>query len=112
MRGDLDKMLKEAEKLHKAARSIGKRLGFPFVAEGVVELASVLPTRDLLGPGGRKLVLREVAVLLGLDAHDRPKKAAQYSSGIMREMERLAKKDGLTMSEWTERTARAKRATD
>lgn len=112
MRDDLDKMLKEAEKLHKAARSMDKRLGFPFVAEDVVELASALPTRDMLGPGGRKLVLREVAVLLGLDAHDRPKKAAQYSSGIMREMERLARKDGLTMSEWTERTARAKRATD
>jgi asparagine synthase (glutamine-hydrolysing) len=66
----------------------------------------------MLGPGGRKLVLREVAVLLGLDAHDRPKKAAQYSSGIMREMERLARKEGMSMSEWTKKTVRAKRATD
>lgn len=112
MRADFEKMLRESERLDKAARAMNKTLRFPFAAENVVRLASALPTRDLIGPGGRKLVLREVAIMLGLASHDRPKKAAQYSSGIMREMERLAKKDGLSISEWTETTAGATRATD
>ncbi|MGQ9587077.1 MAG: asparagine synthase C-terminal domain-containing protein [Thermoplasmata archaeon] len=105
MEEDLRKMLQEAEKLETLAASKGKRLGCPFVSEDILSFARSTPLSDKIGSSGHKLILRDVARLLGLESHARPKKAAQYSSGVMRWMERLAKSEGLSLRAWIERIA-------
>jgi asparagine synthase (glutamine-hydrolysing) len=100
---DLEKALSELESLRIYANQVGKHLAAPFAQEDVVSLSARIPLAEKLSAGGRKLVLREVGRALGLDAADRPKKAAQYSSGVMRCMRRSAKGDGLALPQWVER---------
>ena len=102
MTKDLAKMRLEIGKLETYASSVGKALAAPFIVDPVVEFANRLPLSKKLSPAGRKLVLRECATLLGLPSCSRPKKAAQYSSGILKEMERQAKADRLDLRAWTE----------
>jgi asparagine synthase (glutamine-hydrolysing) len=101
MSSDIDKFTSEAGLLASEAASMGKRIAFPFMSEEMRSLASEIPLGDKIQGKSRKVVLREVARLLNLPSHDRPKKAAQYSSGVMREMERLAKREGMGVSSWT-----------
>ena len=105
MAADLERMLSESHSLSFEATKLGKIIGFPYVAPAVIAAAKEIPLEEKIDPTGRKIILREVAKLLGLQSHKRPKKAAQYSSGVMKEMERLAKGEGLSLSQWTERTA-------
>jgi asparagine synthase (glutamine-hydrolysing) len=101
MAEDLDKMLREGEQLKKAANSLGKRIGFPFVSKELIEFSRSLPLDRKVSPLERKILLREIAKMLGLPSHNLPKKAAQYSSGVLKEMERLAKADGRSLADWT-----------
>lgn len=59
---------------------------FPYADDRVVELGLSLPTSYKLKQGVRKAVLREAAVTLGLpeELAAGPKKAAQYSSGVLK----------------------------
>jgi len=100
MRNDLLKMLDESRRLANAAVKMGKRMGFPFASDELIKFSKRLPIERKIGPSQRKVVLRDVAKLLELPSHDRPKKAAQYSSGVMREMERQAKLEGKSIAEW------------
>jgi len=100
MSDDLEKMLCEASDLAVYAGSLGKTVGFPFASEEVVAFARRLPLDRKIDGGVRKVVLRDAAKSLGLLSHDRPKKAAQYSSGILKAMERRARTRGLSVSEW------------
>jgi len=101
MADDLDKMLRESESISKAARAMGKRVAFPFVNNELIEFSRLLPLDRKVSTSGRKILLREVAELLSLPSRNRPKKAAQYSSGILKEMKKLAKSEGASLSEWT-----------
>ncbi len=101
MEKDLDKMLAENELLREYASSVGKRLEAPFCAPEVISFAKGLPLDRKLGAGNRKIVLREAARSLGVLSHDSPKKAAQYSSGVMKEMKAMAKERGVGLREWT-----------
>jgi asparagine synthase (glutamine-hydrolysing) len=103
MREDLEKMRREAAMVRMAFS--GKRLALPFEDGRVVELASGLPLDAVIGPSGNKLVLRDVARHLGLESHSRPKKAAQYSSGVLKEMRRQAKECGVQLGEWVRNVA-------
>jgi asparagine synthase (glutamine-hydrolysing) len=105
MAADLERMLSESHSLSSEATRLGKVIGFPYAALAVMATARNIPLGDKIDPTGRKIILMEVAKLLGLQSHKRPKKAAQYSSGVMKEMERLAKGEGLSLAQWTERTA-------
>lgn len=111
MTADLRKILVESAQLRRYAASQGKELILPFLGTEIVEIASKVPLKHKLNATERKLILREAARKLGLRAHDRPKKAAQYSSGVLKEMERLARRDGLRVGEWVDRTIRESRAT-
>ncbi len=104
---DLSKMMEEARRL--AAAIAPKRLGLPFASQKVVSFARSVPLEVKLGAAGRKLVLREVARLLGQETHDRPKKAAQYSSGVLKEMRRLARREGMDLTTWTRQVAASRR---
>jgi asparagine synthase (glutamine-hydrolysing) len=105
MSSDYRKMIAEANTLTRWAETKGKRLTFPFADEDVRSLSESLPLAQKIAGDQRKIVLREIAKTLNLPSHDRPKKAAQYSSGILRLMEGTAKREGLRTDEWTRRTA-------
>ncbi len=102
MRVDLEKALREIEGLVHYAKCEHKAVVAPFASERVVEQAVSTPPSLMIGPQGRKLTLRDVAREIGLSAPDRPKKAAQYSSGVSKARERMAKADGLTLHAWVE----------
>jgi asparagine synthase (glutamine-hydrolysing) len=68
----------------------------------VVVLADSLPDEMLVDNGVRKVALRQVATALGLEgAALRPKKAAQYGSGIMKAMKTMAKSERSSLADWT-----------
>jgi len=101
MSSDLVKTLAEAQLLQVEAGRLGKRIGFPFTDEAVIMAALSIPVERKVDVSGRKLVLRDIGKLLAPHSADKPKKAAQYSSGVMKEMERLAKADRLDLHDWT-----------
>ena len=102
MRIDLEKALSEISALCDYANCEHKLLAAPFGSDEVFEAAASIPLSHMIGPQGRKLILRDVAREIGLTAYDRPKKAAQYSSGVAKAIERMAKRQGLTSRAWIE----------
>jgi len=100
MATDLEKMQQEANLLTAHAAALGRRIGFPFATKEVISFARLTPLEQKVKGSGRKLILREAARLMGLPSYDRPKKAAQYSSGILKEMKRISRKEHLGLSEW------------
>jgi hypothetical protein len=67
----------------------------------MIEYMKSLPVDRKVSASGRKILLREVARMLDLQSHDIPKKAAQYSSGVLKEMRKLARSEGVSLSDWT-----------
>ncbi len=108
MSSDLVKSMAEAQLLQAEAARLGKRVGFPFTDESVVMAALSVPVHDKVDISGRKLILREVGRALQLHSADRPKKAAQYSSGVLKEMERLAASARMEFHDWTTMVASRK----
>ena len=104
---------KEAEKLHKkdvlsigerncerddlAVGQFGKELRQPFLDREIVNFALGLKIGEKLADReNRKIILRRAAVSLGIPEKIafEPKKAIQYSTGVMREIERLGRRRG------------------
>jgi len=100
MNRDLEKMLAENNLLSSAAHALGKTLLAPFAADRVVMFSKTIDLERKINKDEKKAILREVAQLLNLESAMRPKKAAQYSSGVMREMERESKRLGTTLQKW------------
>lgn len=101
MSSDLVKTLAEEQLLQAEAARLGKRIGFPFTDEEVIMAAMRIPVERKLDVSGRKLVLRDIGRMVAPHSADKPKKAAQYSSGVMKEMERMARADRLELHDWT-----------
>ena len=85
----------------KTCADVGVELRLPFADAPLTNWGLSLPLEYKLTPipeGSRKLVLRALAKQLGLPpiVVDRPKKAAQYSSGTAKAIDRFAKKMDLT----------------
>ncbi|MDI6917138.1 MAG: asparagine synthase-related protein [Thermoplasmatales archaeon] len=80
----------------------GKGLRTPFLDENVVRIVLSIPGEYKIKDGIRKYILREVGKSLGLPEEIvmRKKKAAQYSSGIMRAMRKLAKNKGQKLGDY------------
>ncbi|MFQ6013108.1 MAG: asparagine synthase C-terminal domain-containing protein [Thermoplasmata archaeon] len=94
---DVETLLRKTVPREKAmARRHGRDLRLPFCHPLVLGPARVLPVALRARPR-RKEILRRVASELGLPLAivERPKKAAQYGSGIMPRLRRLAKAQGL-----------------
>jgi asparagine synthase (glutamine-hydrolysing) len=100
MRSDLSKMLVEDNVLRMVAKTLGKRLESPYVSEVTLAFSASLPMNLKISGNDRKVLLRKAAAALGLLSHDRPKKAAQYSSGLMKEMKRQAGSSHASLSDW------------
>jgi asparagine synthase (glutamine-hydrolysing) len=80
----------------------------PFVTCQIAKFAINLPVKlkiKLPDDGLRKLVLRKAAENLGLPQLivERPKKAMQYATGISKVLKKLARKNKLSMNEYTQR---------
>lgn len=77
----------------RLAGHFGKEIRHPYLNHHVLEVAKGIPVAELVMEGERKLVLRRVASLLGLEKEAaRPKKAAQYGSGVMKAMKTEARR--------------------
>lgn len=86
-------------------------LRLPFASYSVAEFALSLPVELKLEKkldGLRKLVLRRVALNLGLPeiVVNKPKKAVQYATGVNSVLGKIAKKQGLTVKAYVEKVFR------
>ena len=87
----------------------GVELRLPFIDRDVVDFALRLPLRLKLNSVEdrlRKRVLRRVAHNLKIPSFmsDKPKKAVQYTTGVTKALQRLAKDEGLTLREYVKKT--------
>jgi asparagine synthase (glutamine-hydrolysing) len=81
------------------ARHFGKEVHHPFLDPSIIDFGSRLPHEQRINEGERKVVLRQVARMLGLgETAERAKKAAQYGSGIMKAMKTEARRRKLGVS--------------
>ncbi|MDI6707479.1 MAG: asparagine synthase C-terminal domain-containing protein [Candidatus Thermoplasmatota archaeon] len=89
----------------KIASYFNKELKAPFLELEIIELGLKIPVEYKIKDGTRKHVLRESARVLGLPEEIvvREKKAAQYGSGIMKVMKKLAARENLTLKEYLEK---------
>jgi asparagine synthase (glutamine-hydrolysing) len=84
----------------KICRDLGLKLILPFTHPRIINYGISLPTEYLLPrkmKEPRKVILRKLAYSLGIpdEISDRPKKAAQYSSGVDKAIKKIAKKHEL-----------------
>lgn len=84
----------------RMAQRFGKTLLCPYLDLRVVESALSIPSEELFGDLGNKQPLRSIARRMGLSASRAPKKAAQYGSGVMKAMKRMAAEKGMGLGEW------------
>jgi asparagine synthase (glutamine-hydrolysing) len=99
------------ERDYKICNFHNVELRIPFVTHRIVNFAISLPVElkiRLPDDGLRKLVLRRAAENLGLPRFvvERPKKAIQYATGISKVLGKLARKNKLSMTEYTQRVFR------
>ena len=81
----------------KVCKDLGARLVLPFADARVIRFGLGVPTEYKLPSSigkPRKIILRKLAKRLGFPAEvaDRPKKAAQYSTGVHKALNRIAKR--------------------
>ena len=78
---------------------------FPFLDLNVVRSGLRTPLEYKINNGIRKAILREVALEIGLpeEVAYREKKACQYGSNAQKILEKIAKKEGLTLSQFAEK---------
>ncbi len=86
----------------------GVELRLPFINRDVVDFALRLPLRlkiNSVEDRLRKRVLRRVAHKMDVPSlmADKPKKAVQYTTGVTKALQRLAKNEGLTLREYVKK---------
>ncbi len=89
----------------------GVELRLPFIDRHVVDFSLRLPLRlkiNSVEDRLRKRILRRVAHDIDVPGFmaDKPKKAVQYTTGVTKALQRLAKDDGLTLREYVEKAFR------
>jgi len=86
---------------YRIADYFNKTLRMPYLDEDVIKVATQIPIEYKVNKGRRKIILSKVALELKLpnELINKDKKAAQYSSGIIRELRRLAKKKKMSVHE-------------
>ena len=92
----------------KICKDLGARLVLPFADARIIMFGLGVPTKYKLPPDieePRKTILRRLAKNLGFPAEvsDRPKKAAQYSTGVHKALSKMAKSRGENLPEFLRR---------
>ena len=88
---DLNERVKHRE--HLLAKTLGKNLILPFINKELEELVLPLPVNYKIQGERVKILLRETAKEIGLpkEISERPKKAAQYGSGVWKVLKKNQK---------------------
>ena len=99
--GKQDIQLREETLPHekKVAEHFGKEIAYPYLDKDLVAILRSAPTEAIrpVDQDVRKKLLSDAARDLGLGyLADRPKKAAQYGSGMMDAVKRICRKRGIT----------------
>lgn len=86
----------------------GVELRLPYVDRDIVDFSLRLPLRHKIASTEdvlRKRVLREVAHNLAIPAFiaDKPKKAIQYTTGVIKILQQFAKKEGLPLRDYVKK---------
>jgi asparagine synthase (glutamine-hydrolysing) len=105
LKSDVEALINDEIKMdHKVAEHFKKSLKIPYLHEEVVKTAQNIPIYYKIHNGERKIILKETAIELGLpsDLANKQKKAAQYSSGIIKELKRMAKMQKISVNELIE----------
>lgn len=95
---DIDMLMTQDIKMDLAlAKHFNKTLKIPYLQDNVVKIANEIPIEYKVKNGERKIILKKTAFKLGLPEKivNQDKKAAQYSSGIIKELRKAAKKEGM-----------------
>jgi asparagine synthase (glutamine-hydrolysing) len=97
------------ERDFKICDSHNVELRLPFATYQIAKFATDLPVELKIGLSDddlRKLVLRRVAENLGLPQFiaKKPKRAIQYATGINNTLRKLAKREGLAIKEYVQKT--------
>ncbi len=103
---DVDTLITKDIKMdYRIAEHFGKTLKTPYLDDKVVRTASQIPAEFKVNGRQRKIILKQAALELGLPAElvNKEKKAVQYSSGIIRELRRMAKRKGMGVNELIDR---------
>ncbi len=104
MTADLERLLTDTIPREERMAAIrGRELRLPYCDRQVVSAVLSLPPEKRLG-SRRKEVLRRVAEALGLAGVlvNRPKKAAQYGSGVMKSLKAMARERGRPLGDFIE----------
>jgi len=101
-RDALDSWRTNHERDSKVAADAGLELRLPFAHPRIVSLGLSMPAEQKLPPQPgmpRKVALRRLAETLGFPqtVWARPKKAAQYSTGVQKALNRIAKRRGVSL---------------
>ncbi|UCE37029.1 MAG: hypothetical protein JSW00_16290 [Thermoplasmata archaeon] len=105
LKKDVDSLItKDIEMDYQIARHFSKTLKIPYLDMDVVNCTMQIPLEYKVNEGQRKIILRELAVKMGLPREIalKEKKAVQYSSGILKELRRIAKGQGMEVNEFIE----------
>jgi len=104
---DYENLMSEGIKRDKAiAEFFGLRIAFPYLDENIVRIAKRTEPQEKIkqvsGKKIRKYILRQAAIFLDLPEKIamREKKAAQYGSGVMNLIKKMAKEKGLALKEF------------
>ncbi len=106
MSGDLEKLLDVGLKREVTiAKRLGKKLEYPYLNSEITGLSKEMPLECKIRGDIRKWILRMAAEIIGVPEiiTRREKKAAQYGSGVWKEMKRMAKRNGKEISEFIEK---------
>jgi asparagine synthase (glutamine-hydrolysing) len=105
LKNDLRALIEKDIKMDfNIAEHFKKTLITPYLEENVVRITKKIPIEYKVNNNQRKIILKDVALQIGLPFQivKREKKAAQYSSGIMKELRKTAKKKGIKVNELIE----------
>lgn len=83
---------KEIPMERKIGEKFGKRISYPYLHSSIIDIATSIPYDLKIHKGYRKYILRTVASTFGLNDEIswKPKKASQYSSGIVKAVRKMA----------------------
>jgi asparagine synthase (glutamine-hydrolysing) len=99
---DIDLLISKDIKMEFAlAEHFNKSLKIPYLQDDLVQIAKEIPIEYKVKNDERKIILKKVAMELGLpdEIINQDKKAAQYSSGIIKELRKIAKREKMTVNE-------------
>ena len=85
----------------RLANYFGKELRTPYLEKHLIDASQDIPVGYKIYKGVRKYILRELAREIGLpdEIVNRPKKAIQYGTGVMKALKRLARKRGVELTD-------------